>query len=91
MALGLSPTLSGPTQEVRRGAQKLNLGHVLILKWGGPLPSLKDWSTNDGTVKSQFKQQIRQKKGNRKKKCDRKTGKYISKDFYKLDMSNLGL
>ena len=64
---------------------------LLILKQGGPLPSLKDWSTNNGTVKSQFKQQIRQKKGNRKKKSDRKTGKYISKDFYKLYMSNLGL
>ena len=35
VALGLSLTLSGPTQEARRGAQELDLGHVLIFKWGG--------------------------------------------------------
>lgn len=32
VALGLYLPLSGPAQEARKGIQKLNLGHVLILK-----------------------------------------------------------
>lgn len=35
VALGVSLPLSGPAQEARRGAQQLDLGHVLIFKWSG--------------------------------------------------------